>query len=80
MDDEKAVDAEIKEIHIFDGYDIREKQNDIALLQLKNPLSIGGDVIPACLYTQDDNPSGLIITGWGRATSNGNDLQQTQTP
>lgn len=46
-------------------YVIRTKENDIALLKLSNRVSINKFVHPACLYNKNDDPSPLIVTGWG---------------
>ena len=78
LDDENAVHAEIVETFTF-NYDIGEKQNDIALMRLKEPLKIERNILPACLYTKDDDPTGLVITGWGLTGNNSKQLTTNST-
>lgn len=66
-DDDKleAQDIDIENITVYSNYTRRTNYNDIALLKLSKPVVINKYVSPACLYTKDDDPIGLIITGWG---------------
>lgn len=61
----QAQDLEIQDIVIHPNFTRRTRLNDIALLKLIKPVIFNTFVNPACLYTRDDDPIGLIITGWG---------------
>ncbi|RZC37509.1 Trypsin domain containing protein, partial [Asbolus verrucosus] len=44
--------------------------NDIALVELEQPVATFSDYIrPACLYTKDDDPGEFVIPGWGELDS-----------
>ena len=49
--------------------------NDLALLELSEPLPIGGDIQPIELLTEED-PTGdeIIISGWGLLKTSGDHL------
>lgn len=61
----QAQDIDVEDIVVHKNYSRRSKLNDIALIKLKKPVVLNTYVNPACLYTKDDDPKGLIITGWG---------------
>ena len=65
----------INQIIVHPSYDTRTKNNDIAILKLKTPLSFSETVKPASLPDPSFRPETTrklaIVSGWGR-TSNGN--------
>lgn len=61
----QAYDYDIAEIIPHQGYVRRTKENDIALLKLKKRVPKTKSIHPACLYNIDDDPSPVIVTGWG---------------
>lgn len=58
-------DYDIAQVTTHPGYVRRSKENDIALLRLKNTPPKTKNIHPACLYNRGDDPSPLIVTGWG---------------
>ncbi|XP_066254840.1 serine protease persephone-like isoform X1 [Euwallacea similis] len=65
-DDSKAQDVDVKGVTFTGSYDITSNHNDIALIELVWEVNMSQTVFPACLYTEADDPLGLIVTGWGR--------------
>ena len=46
--------------------------NDITILKLKSPLTLGGSIQAACLPSESFNPaagSGCFVSGWGALQS-----------
>ncbi|XP_076263134.1 serine protease persephone-like isoform X1 [Rhynchophorus ferrugineus] len=78
---EEAQDINIKSSLPHPEYNARLKQNDIALLELVKDVTTNEHVYPACLYTFNDNPSKLIMSGWGHlqdyVDSNNSFIMQT---
>lgn len=58
-------DYDIAKIITHPNYVRRSKENDIALLKLTNRPPKTKYIHPACLYNKNDDPSPLIVTGWG---------------
>lgn len=50
---------------VHEKYNVRSKINDIGLIKLNKSIVSTAFVHPACLYTQNNDPIGLIVTGWG---------------
>lgn len=58
----------LQDIIVHPDYSFQEKTNDIALLELVNPVYFSEFLRPACLqtYLSDENPNtNLTTTGWG---------------
>jgi len=56
----------VKTITIHPKWDTNRIRNDIAILELVNPVpNYGTKNIPSCLPYEDTKPSKLILTGWG---------------
>lgn len=68
MDDPNSQDFDIKNIVIHENYDPASKHNDIALVEIDGQIKFNEKAYPACLYYEDDEPQGLIITGWGKTS------------
>lgn len=64
-DNLQSYDYDIAKVTAHPNYVRRSKENDIALLKLTDRLPITKYVQPACLYSKSDDPSPLIVTGWG---------------
>ena len=64
----------IAEKYIHPSYDNPPKANDIALLKLKEPITMGPTISPPCLPDQNDFgdessfPAGMtcLLSGWGK--------------
>ncbi|CAH0563600.1 unnamed protein product [Brassicogethes aeneus] len=67
---EHKQDFDIVDTLVHPQYVIRARRNDIAVLKLDREARITKYVEPACLYTENDDPIGLTITGWGVINTN----------
>ncbi|XP_076365523.1 clotting factor C-like isoform X2 [Tachypleus tridentatus] len=71
MDDEYVQVKEPREIHVYPFYDPANFNNDIALIQLKDPVILTTRVKPVCLPTDLTTRENLkedtkaVVTGWG---------------
>lgn len=68
IDDPNGGDAQefgIINITVHPQFNRRLKVNDIAVVELDNPIKRSVNVHPACLYTNNDDPRGLVASGWG---------------
>lgn len=68
LKDESAAhkqDLDVDSVLVHPQYNIRGRQDDIGLLKLKTKAIFNRYVQPACLYTENNDPGKLIITGWG---------------
>ncbi|XP_045478559.1 serine protease Hayan-like isoform X2 [Harmonia axyridis] len=61
----KPQDYDIVNITIHPNYKKWEKLNDLALVELNERVTYTDYVHPACLYDKDDDPVGMVVTGWG---------------
>lgn len=68
LDDPNAVDFNIKNIIVHNGYSPTSKHNDIALVQIHGKFPITEHIAPACLHTLPDSQKNLMITGWGKTS------------
>lgn len=68
LNDRSPRDVPIKLIKIHDDYSTETKHNDIALVELAEPVTYSKKIRAACLYTESDDPLGLIVTGWGKTS------------
>ncbi|XP_063917041.1 serine protease persephone-like [Zophobas morio] len=59
------IDYNVVDVIIHKHYDGRRKLNDIALVKLEKQVRFTDTIRPACLYTKNDNPENLKVTGWG---------------
>ncbi|XP_031631877.1 serine/threonine-protein phosphatase 6 regulatory ankyrin repeat subunit C-like [Contarinia nasturtii] len=67
-EDIRAINRNIKSIITHPRHSSITKQNDIALIRVKNKITFSSYIMPACLQTDlRDEPSDtkLIVTGWG---------------
>lgn len=55
----------IRRIETHDLYSNISKHNDIAIIELSADLEYSSRIYPACLYTEDEEPDKMIVTGWG---------------
>ena len=59
----------MSQVHIHPDYDKNKKDNDIAILKLKTPLTFNDNVQPACLPDANFHPDiygGIgVVSGWG---------------
>lgn len=56
------------------NYSALTAHNDIALIKVIEPIIFGYDIKPACLQISPDDLASdvnLIVTGWGRTSSEG---------
>ena len=69
--------VKVKGIIVHPNYNQRGFKNDIALLELKNPLQFSSTVLPGCLDTQRDrrNYGEVLATGYGLTTKRVIDLR-----
>ncbi|XP_060523287.1 serine protease persephone-like isoform X2 [Cylas formicarius] len=63
---------------IHPKYNTRTRHNDIAVVELSTRVKTSQYIQPACLYTEDDDPLGLIISGWGQIVAGIGDERATQ--
>lgn len=68
-------DINVERIIRHPGHSDRSKKNDIALLRLERPATLGDSVVPICLPNGSPeqrivDPSFLVVSGWG-LTENG---------
>ncbi|KAL3272438.1 hypothetical protein HHI36_013919 [Cryptolaemus montrouzieri] len=63
---------DVADIKIHPDYKRFEKLNDIALIKLNKEVKYSDYVHPACLYVKDDDPLGMVVTGWGNLQHAGN--------
>ncbi|KAJ8971013.1 hypothetical protein NQ314_000932, partial [Rhamnusium bicolor] len=61
-------DYAINNITVNSGYNTSTKHHDIALIKVDKEIKFSDRVYPACLYFDNDDPQGLIVTGWGKTT------------
>lgn len=57
-----------QQVHIHDDYSQRKTYNDIAILELVEPVTYNQNIYPVCLYTNQEDPKEdirLWVTGWG---------------
>ncbi|KAJ3645845.1 hypothetical protein Zmor_023471 [Zophobas morio] len=59
------IDYNVINITIHNEYKWKEKFNDIALVKLEKKVTFTDSIRPACLYTKNDDPERLMVTGWG---------------
>lgn len=67
--------SEIKQIMSHRNFDSTTMDNDLALLELANPVKYTDYIIPVCLATwvlQVDPSAPCFITGWGKTSTRGN--------
>ncbi|XP_061394240.1 serine protease Hayan-like [Musca vetustissima] len=72
---EHSVKRKIKNIYIHDDYSLLLVYNDIALLELEEPVTFNEYIYPACLHTDLDDLSRnteVMVSGWGTMTARGN--------
>lgn len=66
IDDKYAQHIQIAEIIRHPDYKFSSKYNDIALLRLKEAVSVSEIVLPACLSTKEEiEYEHLMAAGWG---------------
>lgn len=65
-------DFDIANMIVHKEYNASSKHNDIALVEVKGEMQFNEKAYPACLYSEDDDPKELIITGWGKTTTGTN--------
>ncbi|XP_068226303.1 chymotrypsin-2-like [Palaemon carinicauda] len=66
LEDTNEYRIESNEVIIHEKYDDFEKQHDIALVKLKEPVSFGSNLSPACLANENDMHTLAVVAGWGR--------------
>ncbi|KAF7265857.1 hypothetical protein GWI33_020927 [Rhynchophorus ferrugineus] len=69
----KAQDVDVKSTIPHPQYNPTSKHNDIALIELIKDVVMDKLIYPACLYTRNNDPIGLIISGWGNTANDGSD-------
>ncbi|XP_068913732.1 venom protease-like isoform X2 [Tenebrio molitor] len=69
---DSKLDFNVVNVTVHKKYNWTEKFNDIALVKLEKKVTFTDKIRPACLYTKNDDPEKLIVTGWG-ATNLGGD-------
>ncbi|KAG5899760.1 hypothetical protein JTB14_006097 [Gonioctena quinquepunctata] len=67
------IEYNIRNVSLHSDYSPEHKHHDIALVELERNVSFSDRVFPACLYAKDDDPLGLIVTGWGKTSIGGED-------
>lgn len=70
----EAQDFDIKNFSVHPEYVRRTKDNDIALIKLNTAAKFTNFVHPACLYFKEDDPLGLVVTGWGKTNVKGKNM------
>ncbi|XP_023029350.2 serine protease persephone [Leptinotarsa decemlineata] len=73
LNDSNAIETDIKNVSMHEGYDTSHKHHDIAIVELTQTVKFSDRVFPACLYEKDDDPLGLIVTGWGKTSIDAED-------
>lgn len=68
LNDSNAQDFSIKNTMPFSNYNPLTKHGDIALIEVDGKMLFTDKIYPACLYSDDDDPLGLVVTGWGKTT------------
>ncbi|XP_063917039.1 serine protease persephone-like [Zophobas morio] len=59
------IDYNVIDVKIHKQYNGRKRFNDIALVKLEKAVTFTDTIRPACLYTKNDNPDKIMVTGWG---------------
>lgn len=59
------IDYSVENVTVHNDYNWKEKFNDIALVKLAKKVVFNDKIRPACLYTKNDDPDRLLVTGWG---------------
>ncbi|RZC34813.1 serine protease persephone-like [Asbolus verrucosus] len=65
------LDYNIDNVTVHREYNWKEKFNDIALVRLQKKVTFTDFIRPACLYTKNDDPQRLIVSGWGALSLGG---------
>lgn len=78
-------DYDVEESIPHPEYNISARIHDIGLIKLRRDVQITKLVRPACLYIENDDPNGLIVSGWGITAADGTEqsdilLKATLTP
>lgn len=76
IDDPNTGDAQefiIKKITVHERFNRKLSIHDIALIEMDRPIIRSTNVHPACLYYKNDDPKGIIATGWGKLNVNADD-------
>lgn len=76
-DDQSAQDIDVKNTIPHPRYNATSRHNDIAVVELARDVTMSNRTYPACLYTEDNDPLGLQIIGWGQ-TLGGNRASKAQ--
>ncbi|XP_018562471.1 venom protease-like [Anoplophora glabripennis] len=78
LDGENPQDFSVKRAALHPNYNYSHTYNDIALIEIEKNISFTEKIYPACLYLQSDVPNSMIVTGWGKLSSEtGDDRSNT---
>jgi len=75
--------VDVEKIWIHEQYNSAKIDNDVALIKLKTPVTLGERVSLACMPTKDvTEGKNCFVTGWGSTKGTGNDsvLKQAMVP
>ncbi|XP_025829098.1 serine proteinase stubble [Agrilus planipennis] len=81
----RAITRNVKRVIVHREYDPLTFENDLALLELENPVAFDEHIIPICLPKEGTDFTGRVatVTGWGRLKYGGavpSILQEVQVP
>ncbi|XP_057672632.1 serine protease persephone-like [Diorhabda carinulata] len=68
LNDTNHVDIDIRNIKMHEDYNPLLKVGDIGLVELAKEVTFSNRIKPACLYTNETDPLGLLVTGWGKTS------------
>nr|CAI5843291.1 unnamed protein product [Callosobruchus analis] len=85
LESKKPISRNVKRVIVHRQYDAATFENDLALLELEQPVQFDSHIIPICLPRDGDDFTGRMatVTGWGRLKYGGGVpavLQEVQVP
>ncbi|KAF6204080.1 hypothetical protein GE061_002420 [Apolygus lucorum] len=85
LESKRSTSRNVKRVIVHRHYDAATFENDIALLELDQPIQYDQHIVPICMPEDDDDFTGKVatVTGWGRLKYGGgvpSVLQEVQVP
>ncbi|XP_066262592.1 serine protease filzig isoform X2 [Euwallacea similis] len=85
LESRKPISRNVKRVIVHRKYDAATFENDLALLELENPVKFDAHIIPVCLPPDNSDYTKRMatVTGWGRLKYGGgvpSVLQEVQVP
>ncbi|XP_052864368.1 serine protease filzig [Anopheles cruzii] len=85
LETKRSVTKNVKRVIVHRQYDAATFENDLAILELENPIHYDVHIVPICMPGDEADFTGRMatVTGWGRLTYGGgvpSVLQEVQVP